>query len=260
MLNIDHIQQTDPLRYQRIVAMENQLQAQLNNPIVRSIPQSTIIIPVVIHVVYNNSVQNISDAQIHSQIQVLNEDFRRLNADRTSTPGAFANVAGDANIEFRLAKIDPNGNSTTGVTRTQSSVSGFSHLSDNVKFTNSGGRNAWNTQRYLNIWVCNFSAQGLKGYATFPDQLATNPNTDGVVISYKHFGRNGSTEFPYDKGRTATHEVGHWLNLRHIWGDNHNCSATDHVDDTPNQYEQHWGCLSFPTTDNCTLHTPVLCS
>jgi hypothetical protein len=255
-LNLVQMQQTDPVRYQRIMTMENQLQAYLNNPVVRSIPQSTIIIPVVVHVVYNSSAQNISDAQINSQIQVLNEDFRRLNADRTNTPSAFASVAGDANIEFRLAKIDPNGNPTTGITRTQTSVSGFSQTSDNVKFTNSGGRNAWNTQRYLNIWVCNFSNDGLKGYATFPDQLSTNPNNDGVVISFKWFGRNGSAEFPYDRGRTATHELGHWLNLRHIWGDAHNCSATDHVNDTPNQYEQHWGCPSFPTTDDCTTSNP----
>jgi hypothetical protein len=117
-LNLTELQQTDSARYQRIMNMENQLQTYLNTPSVLSIPQSTIIIPVVVHVIYNNSTQNISDAQINAQIQVLNEDFRRLNADRVNTPTAFASVAGDANIEFRLAKVDPNGSLTSGITRT----------------------------------------------------------------------------------------------------------------------------------------------
>ena len=110
---MEQIRRTEPLKYQRITDWENQIKLHS-----RSVPSSTILIPVVVHVVYNNSAQNISDAQIISQIQVLNEDFRRMNADRANTPSAFANLAGNANIEFKLARRDPNGNTTNGITRT----------------------------------------------------------------------------------------------------------------------------------------------
>ena len=127
---------------------------------------------------------------------------------------------------------------------------------DNVKFSNLGGNNAWNTRRYLNIWVCNLG-DDLLGYAQFPFEFQTKPNTDGVVIHYKHFGRDGSAESPYDKGRTATHEVGHWLDLRHIWGDDGgSCSGTDNIADTPNQGGYNEGCPSFPKTDHCTNTSP----
>ena len=126
-------------------------------------------------------------------------------------------VASDCEIEFCLAQKDPNGNSTTGITRTQTSETSFS-TNDDVKYTNSGGKDAWNTLEYLNIWVCDLSG-GLLGYAQFP---GGNVNEDGVVCDYAYFGNIGTATPPYDKGRTATHEVGHWLNLRHIWGDS-NC-------------------------------------
>ena len=248
-LNMEQIRRTEPLKYQRITDWENQIKLHS-----RSVPSSTILIPVVVHVVYNNAAQNISDAQIHSQIQVLNEDFQRRNADKVNTPSAFSSVAGNANVEFKLAKIDPNGNPTEGITRTQTSVSAF-YNNDNVKFSNRGGCDAWNARRYLNIWVCNLG--NLLGYAQFPFELQTNPNTDGVVIHYKHFGRDGSAESPYDKGRTATHEVGHWLDLRHIWGDDGSkCSGSDNVEDTPNQGGPNYGCPSFPKTDHCTNTSP----
>lgn len=132
-LNMEQIRRTEPLKYQRITDWENQIKLHS-----RSVPSSTILIPVVVHVVYNNAAQNISDAQIHSQIQVLNEDFQRRNADKVNTPSAFSSVAGNANVEFKLAKIDPNGNPTEGITRTQTSVSAF-YNNDNVKFSNRGG-------------------------------------------------------------------------------------------------------------------------
>jgi hypothetical protein len=253
VINLTELQQTDPVRYQRIMNLENLTALRISGE--NSIPDS-IIIPVVVHVVYYNSTQNVSNTQINSQIQVLNEDFKRLNADSTNTPTAFRSVAGKANVLFKLAAIDPNGNATTGITRTSTTVNGFNPLTNNVKFAATGGHDAWNPYYYLNIWVCNFSASGLMGYAQFPDQLASNPNTDGVVISYQYFGKDGTTSYPYNKGRTATHEVGHWLNLRHIWGDEYNCTATDFVSDTPNQYEDTYGCLSFPATDYCTTTSP----
>ncbi|MDR3287342.1 MAG: hypothetical protein LBT27_07860 [Prevotellaceae bacterium] len=254
-LNLTELQNTNPIRYQIIMDLENQTQSRLMMSI-NSIPQGTIIIPVVVHVVYQNNSQNISDAQINSQLQVLNEDFRRLNTDKINTPTAFAGIAGNANIEFKLAKIAPNGTPTSGITRTQTSKSGFSETIEDMKYTSTGGHDAWNTQMYLNIWVCNFSSSSLGGYAQFPDELQTKPNTDGVVVSYKYFGRDGTAVSPHNKGRIATHEVGHWLNLRHIWGDAANCSATDFVDDTPNQYTATSECPSFPQTDNCTTTSP----
>ena len=263
-LNLTEMQQTDPARYQRIMDLENRIQKSLNDPVLRSTQQSTIYVPVVVHIVYNNyNTQNLSDAQVHSQIQVLNEDYRRLNADRAKTPSAFVSVAGDANIQFVLAKKDPLGNPTTGITRTITAQNKFYAENESVKFSISGGKNAWNPQKYLNIWVCNiwyvdpiYGDQQLAGYAQFPDELYTKTNTDGVVINYKYFGRDGSAVSPYNKGRTATHEIGHWLNLRHIWGDEYNCTATDFVNDTPNQFRDTQGCPAFPKVDNCSPSNP----
>jgi hypothetical protein len=199
-------------------------------------------IPVVVHVVYNTTAQNISTAQVQSQIDILNEDYRRLNADKANTPSVFASVAADVQIEFCLATTDPTGATTTGITRTQTATTAFLD-DDAVKATATGGRDAWNTAKYLNLWVCNLSG-GLLGYAQFPGGAA---NTDGVVILYSAFGNTGTVQPPYNKGRTATHEVGHWLNLYHIWGDDSGaCSGSDLVSDTPNQGDSNGGCPTFP--------------
>jgi hypothetical protein len=187
---------------------------------------NVITIPVVVHVVYNTNAENILDNQIQSQIDILNEDFRRLNTDAVNTPSSFQSLAADTEIEFCLASTDPNGNSTTGITRTSTSQSSFS-TNNGVKYSSSGGIDAWNTSEYLNIWVCDISG-GILGYAQFPGGNATS---DGVVCDYAYFGNIGTATTPYHLGRTATHEVGHWLNLRHIWGDS-NC-GDDFCNDTP---------------------------
>ena len=122
-------------------------------------------------------------------------------------------VGSNTNIVFRLAQVDPEGNPTTGITRKQTTVTTFG-LNDQVKFESSGGVNAWPTNKYFNIWVCNITG-GILGYAQFPN--SGSASTDGVVILYSAFGFN-SPAAPYNKGRTATHEVGHWLGLYHIWG------------------------------------------
>lgn len=199
---------------------------------------ATVNIPVVVHVVYNTTAQNISDAQIISQMDVLNEDFRKMNADKVKVPAAFSSVAADCNITFCLAKKDPNGNSTTGIIRKYTSTTSF--IDDKVKSSTTGGSTAWPSSKYLNIWVCNLG-DGLLGYAQFPGGPAA---TDGVVMLYTAFGRVGNVAAPYNKGRTATHEVGHWLNLRHIWGDA-NC-GNDYVNDTPTQQTSNYGCPSYP--------------
>ncbi|WP_440947450.1 zinc metalloprotease [Methanosarcina sp. T3] len=199
-------------------------------------------IPVVVHVVWNKEVQNISDAQVQSQIDVLNEDFRKSNPDISQVPGIWKNLTADFGIEFFLATKGPDGNSTSGITRTQTSEGSFG-TDDRVKSTSAGGKDPWPTDRYLNIWVCQLRG-GLLGYAQFPGGPA---GTDGVVITHTGFGTTGTARPPFEKGRTATHEIGHWLNLYHIWGDDGTgCAGTDEVDDTPNQGGSNNGCPEYP--------------
>jgi hypothetical protein len=199
-------------------------------------------IPVVVHVVYKTSAQNISDAQIQSQIDVLTEDFRHKNTDLSTVPAAFAPFAADTRVEFKLATIDHAGNPTTGITRTATATTAFSD-DDSVKSSATGGADAWPSDKYLNIWVCQL-AGSLLGYAQFPGGPAA---TDGVVIRNTAFGTTGTAAAPFNLGRTATHEVGHWLNLRHIWGDDGTgCSGDDFVADTPNQGGPNYGTPTFP--------------
>lgn len=202
-------------------------------------------IPVVFHVVYANASQNVSDAQINSQLDVLNKDFRRLNSDTSNTPAVFKSLGADVEVEFCLASLDPQGNFTSGITRTATTNTNFTTSNNAVKFNVSGGKNVWDRDSYLNIWVCKIQG-GVLGYAQFP---AGNAATDGVVIDYQALGTTGAAQYPFNKGRTATHEIGHWLNLRHIWGDDGNaCTGSDYVNDTPNQGDEYYGCPSFPQT------------
>jgi hypothetical protein len=191
-------------------------------------------IPVVVHVLYKNATQNISDQQIYSQIAVLNQDYRRMNADTVNTPAIFDTIAADINVEFCLATLDPQGNPTNGITRTSTTggqlLGWFSPLSEDAKYDSLGGKNAWPADRYLNIWVCELFP-GLLGYAQFP---GGNAATDGVVITYTAFGNMGTVTAPSLLGRTTTHEVGHWMGLYHIWGDDQDCSGSDSIADTPN--------------------------
>ncbi len=222
--------QQNPKLLNRMQNIEKATQKFIQNQ--EKVVTGVINIPVVVHVVYNNSSENLSASQIATQIAVLNEDFRRLNSDANNDWPQAA----DSEIEFCLATVNPQGNTTTGITRTSTSVTSFS-TNDNVKFNSSGGRNAWPSQNYLNIWVCDLSG-GLLGYAQFPGGPSS---TDGVVVDYQYFGTNGTATPPFDLGRTTTHEVGHWLNLRHIWGDGP-CSIDDFVSDTPKSDNPNYGC------------------
>lgn len=200
------------------------------------------VIPVVVHVVYKTTAQNISDAQVQSQIDVLNRDFRKTNPDVSSTPAVFLPLCGDARLEFELARTDPQGNPTNGITRTQATVTTFSD-DDKVKSSATGGHDAWPADKYLNVWVCPLGG-GLLGYAQFPGGSAA---TDGVVIVHSGFGTTGTAAAPFALGRSATHEIGHWLNLRHIWGDDGTgCSGDDFVADTPNAAGWNFGAPTFP--------------
>ncbi len=229
------LQAEDPGMAARMAAIESHTQAVVSSG--QRAGSTVIRIPVVIHVVWNTQQQNLSNTQLLSQIDVLNEDFRRLNADAVNTPASFASVAADCELEFCLATVDPQGNPTTGITRTQSSVSSFSQTANNVKFTSQGGRDAWPRDQYLNIWVAPL-ASTLLGYAQFPGGPAT---TDGVVCTSFAFGRVGTLQQGSDRGRTTTHEVGHWLNLRHVWGDGP-CGVDDFVADTPTADGPNYGC------------------
>ncbi|PGR90153.1 zinc metalloprotease [Bacillus thuringiensis] len=201
-------------------------------------------IPVVVHVVWNTEEQNISEEQIHSQIDVLNLDFRAANPDIAKVPSVFKDSVSDARVEFFLATKDPNGNQTNGITRTHTTKQSFSVVDDPVKSQSTGGVNAWPADEYLNLWVCHLE-DGLLGYAQFP---GGPPKTDGVVIAYNYFGTTGTVTKPFHLGRTATHEIGHWLNLFHIGGDDGKaCSGTDQVADTPNQADLNVGKPTFPT-------------
>jgi hypothetical protein len=196
-------------------------------------------IPVVVHVLYNTAAQNISDAQVQSQIDVLNADYHKLNSDVGGVPNAFAGLVGDAGVQFVLAKQDPSGKATTGIIHKNTIATSFDS-SDKMKYSSSGGDDAWPAGSYLNLWCCNLGG-GLLGYAQFPGGAAA---TDGVAILYSAFGTGGSAVAPYNLGRTATHEVGHWLNLRHIWGDAR--CGNDQVSDTPTQQTSNYGCPTFP--------------
>ena len=200
-----------------------------------------ITIPVVVHVVYKTAAENISVAQIKSQISVLNKDYRAKNADKSKVPTVWKGIVSDVSTQFALASKDPKGKPTTGITRTKTTQTSFD-TDDSVKFSATGGVNAWPTDKYLNIWVCTL-ANGILGYAQFP---GGPKKTDGVVILNTAFGTSGTASPPFNLGRTATHEVGHWLNLRHIWADTEDCSGTDFVADTPNAAGPNYGKPKFP--------------
>lgn len=219
--------------------------------------ETTYRIPVVVHVIHNGqsvgSGSNISDERITSQIAVLNEDFNRLNPDAVNTPEEFKSVAGKISIEFVLARQDELGNPTDGIVRVDGNQSSWSVTSDDEELK---ALSYWDANYYLNIWVTNLSGSYL-GYAQFPvsdlDGLEAYTRevaeTDGVVIDYTVFGLNAPSS-NYNLGRTTTHEVGHYLGLRHIWGDDANCSSTnDYVTDTPNQTDETYDCPSHPQVD-----------
>jgi hypothetical protein len=214
----------------------------------------TAYIPVVVHVVYNTPEQNISQEQIDGQIEVLNRDYAAKNADKSKVPAPWTGLVADTGIQFALAKKDPAGNATNGVTRTRTQTTSFGIHGDPVKSAASGGADPWPSDRYLNLWVACQLNDGILGYAQFPGMP---PQTDGVVITSTGFGTTGTAKPPFNLGRTATHEVGHWLNLRHIWGDIENCAGNDFVDDTPpaqtaNYHKPQWPhitCNNAPNGD-----------
>lgn len=210
--------------------------------------QTVVTIPVVVHVLYKNATQNISDAQIMSQLAVLNADFRRLNADYSSVvPAAFQPFSADMELVFCLATKKSDGSPTTGIERKS--------VASNFNFQNnyylSSGLLAWDPTKYLNIWVGDMPSPFL-GWAYLPD--AAGYPEDGLAIGYKYFGTTGVAEYPYNGGRTATHEIGHYFGLLHPWGEDGSlCGTLDNDDgcaDTPATNNPHFGGNAFPDNTN----------
>ncbi len=211
--------------------------------------REVITIPVVIHVVYRTEEENISDEQILSQFEVLNKDYRALNEEIVTVAQGFQDDIADVELEFCLAKRDPDGNATTGILRTHTDNVNIGG-STAIYHTSSGGDDAWDEAHYLNIWVTELP-EGFLGYAKYPGTAA--PGEDGVVISYHYFGTTGTAanSYPYNKGRTTTHEIGHYFNLLHVWGDSEDCSSSDHVVDTPSSSVTYINTCPFTPQFSC---------
>ncbi len=230
----------NPLIIQARELIEQQTREFVESQKTNPSPTAVIVIPIVFHIVWNAPGDNVTDACINAQLLSTNNDFRKLNADWTSTPSVWQSLVADLEVQFCLAVRDPLGNPTTGITRTQTTDPSFS-TDNQVKYNAQGGKDIWNRNNYLNVWVCDLSG-GLLGYAQFPGGAAA---TDGVVQDYAYMMASaGCGLTPYHLGRTLSHEIGHWVNLRHINGDA-NCGS-DLVTDTPTQDALHGGCPTHP--------------
>ena len=258
IVNLNRIQQNPSL-----IKLREQQELALQKSILSSSRKRiNLTIPVVVHVIYNTDLENVSDEQVQSQIDALNRDFNNLNTDSLKTDHAFYPLVGNIGIKFELATKDPSGKITTGITRTKTSKTSWIEddlNKDNMKFSNSGGIENWDPKRYLNIYTVRFDdTVGLLGYAYFPEDLANYPETDGVVIDFRCFGTKGTSGIegftPYNLGRTVTHEVGHWLGLFHIWGDKvfetDKVCGDDKVADTPPAEGDNAGNPVFPFRPN----------
>jgi len=232
--------QEDPQLQSRMDEIERNLETNQNLMRMGRLVNGVYEIPVWVNVLYRTTAENISQTQIQSQIDVLNEDFGGTNTDVSLVPSTFTGVkAGATNIRFVLQ----------GVTRKATTKTSWS-TNDAVKKTASGGLNPTSPTIYLNLWACTLG-NGILGYAQFPGGSSA---TDGVVILNTAFGRTGTAAAPFNKGRTATHEVGHWLNLRHIWGDA--TCGSDLVTDTPTHNTANYGCPAAGHRSTCT-GTPI---
>ncbi|AZA53237.1 zinc metalloprotease [Chryseobacterium sp. G0201] len=220
---------------QKYEALEAQTEKFMNDvKLGKVLPDGTVEIPVIVNVLYRTAAENISDTQIQSQINTLNADFTATNSDINKIPAEFASVAaGNTGIKFRLVQVN----------RKSTTVRSW-RTNDAMKKTSSKGLDGTDPTHYFNIWVVG-EMGSILGYATFPESAGLW--NDGVVIASKYFGNTSTV--PYNLGRTATHEVGHYLNLRHIWGDT-NC-GNDMVGDTPTQTTANYGKPTYPLYNTC---------
>jgi hypothetical protein len=245
--------QSMPAYAEKRAQIENFTKDWIANNRRRAKTKTTYRIPVVIHVVWREMEENISDEQILSQIEVLNQDFQALNTDTDVVPTAYRHLIADTEISFCLANTDPGGHASNGITRTQTIHADIGTAQDErgrfrIFYSDAGGHDVWDPDRYLNIWV---ARRGYgSGLATFPGTAV--PEEDGLVIDYRYFGV-AVDNAPYNLGRTVTHEVGHYFNLLHPWGRtiNPDCGQDDEVADTPRQ--------SATYLRECPQNTPVTC-
>jgi hypothetical protein len=215
--------------------------------------RTVINIPVVFHIVHTNP-NIVTDAQIAAQLDTLNKDYFGINADTIKIPSYFKPLFGRSSIQFCLAQRSPIGEATTGIERVTTTKTVFS-TNDDVKHASLGGADAWDSNKYLNVWICTLPGSGsniILGYSTFPTD---GPQDQGVVVDFRSLP--GGPLPSFNLGRTLTHETGHYFNLYHIWGDDGGtCTGTDYVDDTPNQADASGGCPTGVRTDNCSTDTP----
>jgi hypothetical protein len=213
--------------------------------------REVITLPIVFHVVYTSSEENISDLQIRSQIDILNRDFAYMSDNAPGVPAEFTHLGGDSGIRFCLASRDPNGNPTSGITRTMTQVSRIGSRQESngrrsIHYDIYGGKDGWDPEHYINVWVGDLD--GLLGQATFPG-MAPQPEEDGVIIDPEFVGALGlaAQSDPFDRGHTLTHELGHYFGLFHIWGQgNGGCDTDDLVEDTPEQEFPYLDCPEYP--------------
>ena len=239
----NHLLNVHPELAQKRINTQKQIQDAMNSGIVHS--RDVLVIPVVVHVVYKTQFENIPDKEIFSQLAVLNQDFRKKNNNFSQVHDSFKDLATDVGIEFCLAKVDPFGNPTKGITRTSTNIAnlglqyGPNGERQRIFYEDLGGVPAWNPDEYLNIWVCELGAT-LLGQASFPGGLKAE---DGILIDFFAFGTQGMAQAPNNLGKTLVHEIGHYLNLKHVWG-NHSgdCDEDDGISDTPMQEKPTKGC------------------
>ena len=236
--------------------------------------KSVITVPIVVHIIYRQthanvgSGTNISNAQIEDAIRILNEDFSKTNTEFPNPPrNTFINLAADAQLQFCLAATDENGNPTSGVTRTSTTKTNFDAdtESNDMKKNNTGGKDGWDPQKYLNIWVCDLTNSGsggmTLGYSYLPGSVTWSMWKDGLVVDYRYFGTIGVSAAGND-GKTPTHEIGHYLGLMHTFCEstdsqgNPTCCDNDdnnwggYVDDTPASKDIYWGNVDASTNNN----------
>jgi Pregnancy-associated plasma protein-A/Secretion system C-terminal sorting domain len=220
-------------------------------------PRVVVKIPVVVHVIWRTTAGNISEAQIRGQIDSLTKDFRKRNVDAANIPTQkFRDLAADCEIEFCLANRDTMGFPSNGIVRKQTNLLNFgeqfSGTSRRVYYSKLGGDDAWRPERYLNIWVCEFSEGGILGYTTPIAKAMEKPAEDGCLMNVQAFGINANNLVGRNKARTLVHEVGHYFNLLHIFGSDRTCNDDDEVSDTPRQAWLNSACPSFPAPVSCS--------
>ncbi len=215
-------------------------------------------IPVVFHILYASDEQNISTEQIKAQLNQLNKDFSKTNDNFDSTPSIFKELAADIGYKFCLASIDPDGNETIGITRTETNISEIG-LSEIYYETDEGGKDPWNNDEYINIWVADMGDSGILGITPLLGD-GSPAAKDGILLNYRFVGVDGEHQDENrNKGKVLTHEMGHYFGLKHIWGSlNTECMDDDDIEDTPLQNAPSFGCPTFPSPDICTQGNGIM--